>query len=58
MEKETLTSRLIDRPIRPFVPRRFYNEVQVTVTVVSTDKTDPDIAAMLFLLRYLWLVFL
>ena len=47
-EKETLTSRLIDRPIRPLFPEGFYNEVQVTVTVVSTDKeTDPDIAAML-----------
>ncbi|PTQ90996.1 polyribonucleotide nucleotidyltransferase [Agitococcus lubricus] len=47
-EKETLTSRLIDRPIRPLFPEGFYNEVQVTVTVVSTDKeSDPDIAAML-----------
>ena len=47
-EKETLTSRLIDRPIRPLFPEGFYNEVQVTVTVVSTDRqTDPDIAAML-----------
>ncbi|MFP5430721.1 MAG: polyribonucleotide nucleotidyltransferase [Gammaproteobacteria bacterium] len=47
-EKETLTSRLIDRPIRPLFPEGFLNEVQVTATVVSTDKTsDPDIAAML-----------
>lgn len=47
-EKETLTSRLIDRPIRPLFPEGFYNEVQVTVTVVSTDKqSDPDITAML-----------
>jgi polyribonucleotide nucleotidyltransferase len=47
-EKETLTSRLIDRPIRPLFPEGFLNEVQVTATVVSTDKTsDPDIAAMI-----------
>lgn len=47
-EKETLTSRLIDRPIRPLFPEGYYNEVQVTITVVSTDKeSDPDIAAML-----------
>ncbi|SEK98423.1 polyribonucleotide nucleotidyltransferase [Atopomonas hussainii] len=47
-EKETLTSRLIDRPIRPLFPEGFLNEVQVVCTVVSTDKTqDPDIAAMI-----------
>ncbi|MFP8966659.1 polyribonucleotide nucleotidyltransferase [Pokkaliibacter sp. CJK22405] len=47
-EKETLTSRLIDRPIRPLFPKGFKNEVQVICTVVSTDKiNDPDIAAML-----------
>jgi polyribonucleotide nucleotidyltransferase len=47
-EKETLTSRLIDRPIRPLFPEGFLNEVQVTAQVVSTDKqTDPDIVAML-----------
>ena len=47
-EKETLTSRLIDRPIRPLFPEGFVNEVQVIATVMSTDKkTDPDIAAML-----------
>ncbi|HEX4869109.1 MAG TPA: polyribonucleotide nucleotidyltransferase, partial [Moraxellaceae bacterium] len=47
-EKETLTSRLIDRPIRPLFPEGFLNEVQVTAQVVSTDKvSDPDIAAML-----------
>lgn len=47
-EKETLTSRLIDRPIRPLFPNGFNNEVQVICTVVSTNKkTDPDIAAML-----------
>src|SRR5574343_52745 len=42
-EKETLTSRLIDRPIRPLFPDGFINEVQVICTVVSTDKLqDPD----------------
>ncbi|MCC2638369.1 MAG: pnp [Moraxellaceae bacterium] len=47
-EKETLTCRLIDRPIRPLFPEGFLNEVQVTAQVVSTDKlSDPDIAAML-----------
>lgn len=47
-EKETLTSRLIDRPIRPLFPEGFLNEVQVICTVVSTDKQyDPDIVAMI-----------
>ena len=47
-EKETLTSRLIDRPIRPLFPKGFMNEVQVVCTVMSADKVnDPDIAAML-----------
>ncbi|GAB3370888.1 polyribonucleotide nucleotidyltransferase [Azotobacter armeniacus] len=47
-EKETLTSRLIDRPIRPLFPEGFMNEVQVICTVLSTSKkTDPDIAAMI-----------
>ncbi|WP_120995897.1 polyribonucleotide nucleotidyltransferase [Stutzerimonas urumqiensis] len=47
-EKETLTSRLIDRPIRPLFPEGFLNEVQVICTVVSTSKkTDPDIASMI-----------
>lgn len=47
-EKETLTSRLIDRPIRPLFPKGFMNEVQVVCTVMSTDKkNDPDIAAMI-----------
>lgn len=47
-EKETLTSRLIDRPIRPLFPEGFMNEVQVVCTVVSTNKkSDPDIAAMI-----------
>ena len=47
-EKETLTSRLIDRPIRPLFPEGFKNEVQVVCTVVSAEKDiDPDIAAMI-----------
>lgn len=47
-EAETLISRLIDRPIRPLFPEGYYNEIQVTATVVSSDKTmDADIAAML-----------
>ncbi|MFW1676503.1 polyribonucleotide nucleotidyltransferase [Pontibacter sp. JAM-7] len=47
-EKETLTSRLIDRPIRPLFPKGYMNEVQVVCTVVSADKkNDPDMAAML-----------
>ncbi|WP_205742556.1 polyribonucleotide nucleotidyltransferase [Halomonas borealis] len=47
-EKETLTSRLIDRPIRPLFPNGFMNEVQVICTVLSTDRNhDPDIAAMI-----------
>ena len=47
-EKETLTSRLIDRPIRPLFEDGFMNEVQVVCTVMSADKdTDPDIAAMI-----------
>jgi polyribonucleotide nucleotidyltransferase len=47
-EKETLTSRLIDRPIRPLFPNGFMNEVQVVLTVMSASKThDSDIAAML-----------
>ena len=47
-EKETLTSRLIDRPIRPLFPNGFMNEVQVVLTVMSASKThDSDITAML-----------
>jgi polyribonucleotide nucleotidyltransferase len=47
-EKETLTSRLIDRPIRPLFPDGFMNEVQVICTVLSANKeVDPDIAALL-----------
>src|ERR671915_2517013 len=46
-EKETLTSRLIDRPIRPLFVKGFKNEVQVVVTVLSHDlENDPDIVAM------------
>jgi len=47
-EKETLTSRLIDRPIRPLFPKGFRNEVQVIATVMSVDPNmDPDIPALL-----------
>src|SRR5690554_7345380 len=47
-EKETLTSRLIDRPIRPLFPNGFMNEVQVVCTVMSTCKTiNPDIPALI-----------
>lgn len=47
-EYETLTSRLIDRPIRPLFPEGYYNEIQITATTISSDKTqDADIAAMI-----------
>jgi polyribonucleotide nucleotidyltransferase len=47
-EKETLTSRLIDRPIRPLFPKQFLNEIQVIATVMSVNpEVDPDIPAML-----------
>ncbi|MEX2489662.1 MAG: polyribonucleotide nucleotidyltransferase, partial [Pseudomonadales bacterium] len=47
-EKETLTCRLIDRPIRPLFPKGFMNEVQVTCTVISASKdVDPDIPALI-----------
>ncbi len=47
-EKETLTSRLIDRPIRPLFPENFYNEVQIVATVLSLDNNiDPDIVALI-----------
>src|SRR5213595_1928559 len=47
-EKETLTCRLIDRPIRPLFPEGFYNEVQVIATVMSVDpEIDPDIPALI-----------
>ena len=46
-EKETLTSRLIDRPIRPLFPEQFRNETQVVVTVLAHDgENDPDILSM------------
>jgi polyribonucleotide nucleotidyltransferase len=47
-EKEILTSRLIDRPLRPLFPDAFYNEVQVVCTVMSCNpEIDPDIPALL-----------
>jgi polyribonucleotide nucleotidyltransferase len=47
-EKETLTSRLIDRPIRPLFPEGFYNEVQVVVQVLSLNsEIDADIPALI-----------
>jgi polyribonucleotide nucleotidyltransferase len=47
-EKETLTSRLIDRPLRPLFPEAFYNEVQVVATVMSSDpEIDSDIPAII-----------
>jgi len=47
-EKETLTSRLIDRPLRPLFPDGFYNEVQVVCTVMSCNpEIDPDIPALI-----------
>ncbi|QED23914.1 polyribonucleotide nucleotidyltransferase [Candidatus Deianiraea vastatrix] len=47
-DKETLTSRLIDRPIRPMFPENFYNEVQVICTLISYDKeNDPDMVALI-----------
>jgi len=47
-EKETLTSRLIDRPIRPLFPNGYMNEVQVMIQVISSNKNvDPDVLAMI-----------
>ncbi len=47
-EKEILTSRLIDRPLRPLFPESFYNEVQIVATVLSSDpQIDSDIPAMI-----------
>ena len=47
-EKEVLTSRLIDRPLRPLFPEGFRNEVQVVATVLSHDmENDPDVVAMI-----------
>ena len=46
-EKETLTSRLIDRPIRPLFPEGFYNEINVIAQVLSYDgENEPDILAI------------
>src|SRR4051794_34434723 len=46
--KEILTSRLIDRPIRPLFPSGYFNEVQVMASVLSADReNDPDILAMI-----------
>ncbi|MGB5210180.1 MAG: polyribonucleotide nucleotidyltransferase [Gammaproteobacteria bacterium] len=47
-EKETLVSRLIDRPVRPLFPKGFLNEVQVIATVISANpEVDPDIPALI-----------
>ena len=47
-EKETLTSRLIDRPLRPMFPEGFYNEVQIVATVMSSDsEIDSDIPSII-----------
>lgn len=47
-EKEVLTSRLIDRPIRPLFPEGYYNETQLIATVISADsENDPDVVAMI-----------
>ena len=47
-EKETLTSRLIDRPVRPLFPKGFKNEVQVIATVISLNtEVNPDIPALI-----------
>ncbi|MHB8425558.1 MAG: polyribonucleotide nucleotidyltransferase [Gammaproteobacteria bacterium] len=47
-EKETLTSRLIDRPLRPLFPKNFHNEVQVVATVISVNPdVDPDVPSLL-----------
>ncbi len=46
-QKEILSARLIDRPLRPLFPEGFYNEVQITATVLSSDgENDPDILAV------------
>jgi polyribonucleotide nucleotidyltransferase len=47
-EKETLTCRLIDRPLRPLFPDNFYNEIQIVATVVSSDsEIDSDVPAII-----------
>lgn len=46
--KETLTSRMIDRPVRPLFPDGYFEEVQIIATVISADKeNDPDVLAMI-----------
>ena len=46
-EKEILTSRLIDRPLRPLFPKGFFNDVQIIATVLSVDQeNDPDVLAI------------
>ncbi len=46
-EKEILTARLIDRPLRPLFPKGFYNDVQIIATVLSADQeNDPDVLAI------------
>ncbi len=46
-EKEILTSRLIDRPLRPLFPEHYYNEIQVMSTVLSVDgENNPDLVAL------------
>ena len=48
LSKRHLTSRLIDRPIRPFFPEDFKNEIQIFCTVLSSDKNiNPDIASLI-----------
>ncbi|AGF47790.1 polyribonucleotide nucleotidyltransferase [Candidatus Kinetoplastidibacterium crithidiae] len=47
-EKEILTARLIDRPLRPLFPKQFYNEVQIIIHVLSVDpEIDPDIISII-----------
>lgn len=47
-QKETLTARIIDRPIRPLFPEGFYNDVVITCNVISSDgENDPDVLAMI-----------
>src|SRR3989338_8353056 len=47
-EKEILTSRVIDRPLRPLFPDGFYNDVQIVASVLSSDgENDPDILAII-----------
>src|SRR5512143_1429848 len=47
-EKEVLTSRFIDRPLRPLFPKNFFNDVQIIATVLSADnENNPDILAII-----------